>query len=482
MASTDATSGATSSSGAASGTGILSSLGIGSGLDIGSLVTQLVAAERAPAQARITAQASDVATKISAMATLKSALSTFQSALTTLTTPSDFSSITANSSNENVFTATAQPSAVEGNYDIEISQLAKAQQLVSTATFASGGDTVVGYGTLTLGLGGSSFSVTLPSTQNTLSGIRDAINSASDNPGIKASLISGTGGTQLVLTSTQTGAANKITVSSTGGDGGLAALNYSSSATGNFTQKQTPQDAMLTVAGIPYTGPSNTVSNAIDGVTLNLLTTNVGTPATLDLAANNSQTSSNVQAFVTAYNALQSTLSTLGDYNNDTQTAGVLLGDSVLSTAYSSITRLSTDTVNGLAGDYTSLAAIGVTTTATGALQLDSSKLAAAMSADPSSVSNIFSSSGGVANRLNDYLDTLLASNGSIAARDANLTDAQNQITQDTTNLDAQMATVQARYTAQFTALDSILSQLNSTATYLDRVFNSGSSSSSTSG
>ncbi|HTP38998.1 MAG TPA: flagellar filament capping protein FliD [Steroidobacteraceae bacterium] len=481
MATTDATSGTTASTSSAS-SGILSSLGIGSGLDIGSLVSQLVAAERAPAQARITAQASDVATKISAMATLKSALSTFQSALVTLTTPSDFSAITASSSDESVFTATASPSAVEGDYDVEVSQLAKAQQLVSTATFASGGDTAVGYGTLTLGLGGQSFSVTLDSSSNTLSDIRDAINSASGNPGIKASLIYGTGGTQLVLTSTVTGAANTITVASSGGDGGLAALDYSATAGGNFTVKQSPQDAQMTVAGIAYTGPSNTISNAIDGVTLNLLATNSGSPATLSVGSNTSATATNVQAFVTAYNTLQTTLSQLGDYNSSTQTAGVLLGDSVLSTAYSAITRLSTDPVAGLSGNYTSLAGIGVTTDANGQLQLDSTRLTAAINANPSAVSDIFASKSGVANRLNDYLDTLLGSTGAIAARDANLTESQNEITQETSDLDAQMQTVQARYTAQFTAMDSILSQLNTTASYLDRVFNTSNNSSSSSG
>jgi flagellar hook-associated protein 2 len=481
MATTDATGATTSST--ASGSGILSSLGVGSGLDISSLVTQLVAAERAPTQARITAQASDVATKISAMAQLKSALSTFQSSLTALTTKSDFSAITANSSDEDVFTATASPSAVEGNYDVEVSQLAKAQQLVSTATFGSGGTTPVGYGTMTIGLGGQSFNVTLDSTHNTLSDLRDAINSASDNPGVKASLISGTNGTQLVLTSTVTGAANTISVSSTGGDGGLAALDYSTTNATNFTVKQTPADAQMTVAGIAYTGPSNTISNAIDGVTLNLLTTNVGAPATLSVAPSSANTATNVQSFVTAYNTLQTVLSQLGDYNQDTQTAGVLLGDSVLSTAYSAINRLSTDPVSGLTGDYTSLASLGITTQANGQLTLDTSKLNNALSADPNSVANLFASpTNGVANRLNTYLDTLLGSTGSIAARDASLTDAQSQITQETTDLDAQMATVQARYTAQFTAMDTILSQLNSTASYLDKVFNTSSSSSSSSG
>jgi flagellar hook-associated protein 2 len=479
MTTTSSTSGTTPTS---SGSGILSSLGIGSGLDIGSLVTQLVSAERAPTQARITAQASDVATKISAMAQLKGALSTFQSALTALTTKSDFSAITTNSSNESVFTATASPSAVEGNYDVEVSQLAKAQQLVSTAKFGSGGDTKVGYGTLSIGFGSQSFNVTLDSTQNTLSNIRDAINSASGNPGVKASLISGTGGTQLVLTSRVTGASNTISVSSTGGDGGLSALDYSTTSAANYTVKQTPQDAMMTVAGIAYTGASNTISNAIDGVTLNLLTTNAGTPATLSVAASSANTATNVQSFVTAYNTLQTTLSQLGDYNQDTKTAGVLLGDSVLSTAYSAINRLSTDPVSGLTGNYTSLAALGITTQANGQLTLDTTKLNTALSADPNSVANIFASSQtGVANRLNTYLDTLLGSTGSIAARDASLTDAQSQITQETTNLDAQMATVQARYTAQFTAMDTILAQLNSTATYLDKVFNTSSSSSSSS-
>ncbi len=167
----------------------------GSVINVSSLVSQLVTATQTPQQNLITQQTSAVTTQISALGTLKSALSTFQSSLSTLDTPSRFNTETANTTST-AFTVTAGAGAPVGTYNVTVSQLASAQQLLS-GPFTAG--STVGTGTLQLSLGGTSFSVDIGSGQDTLTGIATAINSAAGNPGITATVLQGTDGAALAF-------------------------------------------------------------------------------------------------------------------------------------------------------------------------------------------------------------------------------------------------------------------------------------------
>src|SRR5262249_44827576 len=142
----------------------------GSVINVSALVSELVAATQAPQQAIITNQTTAVTSNISALWTLKGALSSFQSALTPLSSPSAFNSEAASSSDSTLFTATASSGAVNGNYQVSITNLASAQQLLS-GPFAAGASAAVGTGSLTLSLGGTSFNVNIDSSDDTLSGI-----------------------------------------------------------------------------------------------------------------------------------------------------------------------------------------------------------------------------------------------------------------------------------------------------------------------
>jgi len=449
------------------GTGLIQSLGIGSGLDVNSLVTKLVAAERAPVDNRLTRQASDVATQVSALGTLKGALSAFQTAIGPLASGEQFAARSATSGNTDVFTASASSTAVAGNYTVEVQQLAQPEQLISTA-FAGGAAVVVGTGTLTLQLGTShSFSVTLDSSHNTLADIRDAINSATDNPGISAALVYGINGAQLVLASQDTGAANTMAVSASGGDGGLSKLTYAVGATSNYTEQQTAQDAIVLISGVEHHSASNVVDSALDGVTLTLKTSNKGSPTTLTVNSDQTTILANVNKFVNAYNSMEGQLATLGSYNAATKQGGPLLGDWLLSSISDAMVRGTTDRVAGISSSYSSLAAIGVTTGSDGRLSVDNAKLTAALQANPTAIAALFGGGSGIATRLNSKVDDLLASGGAIAARNTDLNTAQTQINDDTQKLNDQMGVVQQRYLAQFTALDSLMAQLQSTSNYL---------------
>jgi flagellar hook-associated protein 2 len=462
------------------GTGLIQSLGIGSGLDVQSLVSKLVAVERAPVDSRLARQASGVGTQLSALGTLKGALSAFQSALTPLQSADRFAARTATPGDQSIFTATAASTATAGSYAVEVQQLAQPEQLISTA-FASGASAVVGTGTLTLRLGASNnFSVTLDSAHKTLADIRDAINAAPDNVGVHATLVYGVNGAQLVLTSDATGAGNTIQVSTSGGDGGLAQLIYAPAATGNYTEKQVAQDAIVVISGVVNHSASNVVASALDGVTLTLKAANLGSTTSLTVANDQNTTLANIRGFVSAYNAMQSQFATLGNYNAATKRGGPLLGDWLLSSISDAMTRGATDRVAGVAGNFNSLAAIGITTGATGQLGIDSAKLGAALQANPAVLAQLFGGSSGVAARLSTKLDAVLASGGAIAARDQNLSDAQQSIETETRKLNDRMAVVQQRYLAQFSALDTLMAQLQSTSNYLNQQLSNAASIGST--
>lgn len=451
---------------ATNGTGLIQALGVGSGLDINSLVSQLVQAEGAPSQSRLTRQATAVATQLSAVGSLRGALASFQSALTPLKSAALFDVLSATSADNDIFTASADSDAVAGSYEVEVQQMARGDQLVSTP-FIGGATSVVGTGTLTLNLGTSSFVIDISDTNNTLAGIRDAINTASGNPGIQATLVYGQSGAQLVLSATKTGATNTIRVTASGGDGGLAALTYDGTPDVNYAVKQEAQDAIVLIAGVEHHSASNVIDGAIDGVAITLKDENLGSTVRLTVAADTAAVKTNVQRFVAAYNAMHATLAALSSYNPATKAAGPMLGDAMLNGLESQLRTISTAAVPGLSGTYTSLAAIGITTDANGKLAINDAKLQAALDSGRGAVANVFGGSTGIAKRLDDTLTTQLGSAGSIAARDRTLKQSQDSIEDDQLRLSARLELIQQRYLAQFTALDTLMSQLNSTSSFL---------------
>ena len=440
----------------------------GSVINVSSLVSQLVAASQAPQEALIKQQTQSVTSEMSSVGQLKSALSTFQSSLAAIDTPAAFGSLSATSSNPTAFTATVGSGATLGSYSVSISQLAQAQQIVSSTAYSTSSATI-GTGTLQLSLGGSSFSVVIGSSNDTLSGIAAAIDSASGNPGIEASVVTGTSGAHLVLTSTLTGAANTIAVSETDTGNGLSALTYGSGST-NYTQQTAAQDASFSIAGVSYTSASNTVSDALSGVSLNLLAT-TSTPANLAVADNTTTIEGNIQTFVDAYNKLQSTLSQLGGYDATTSTAGPLMGNAALTDAQSQIQSVLYGIVNTGSSTYTSLASIGITANSDGSLSLNAAQLSVALNTNFSAVSNLFTGTGGVASGLNTVLNSELGSNGPIASLSQSLVQQNNALTGQSQQLTQQMSMLQASLTQQYSALNALLSQLQSTSSYLTQAF-----------
>jgi flagellar hook-associated protein 2 len=453
----------------------------GSVIDVNSLVSQLVAATRAGQDANISRQTQAATTQISAVGTLKSALSKFQDSLSSIDTVSAFNAATASSADATVFTAKASSDAQPGSYSVSVSQLASAQQLVSKP-FIGGGSDTVGTGTLQVSLGGNSISINVDSTNNTVAKLAAAINSATGNPGVVATVVTGSDGAHLVLSSAQTGASNTIKLTETDGGTGLSGVTYDPGNTANFAEIAKAQDAQFSILGIPHTSSSNTVSDALNGVTLTLTgVSKAGPPigntptlasTQLTVASDTDTITTNVSAFVDAYNAMVKAIQPLGSYDQTTHTAGPMLGDPTLQGVQNDIRSALHSLVNTGSPTYTTLASVGITTNKDGSLSLDKTRFQTALASAPTAVTQLFAGSKGVAATLESRINSELNSGGAIDSRSKTLIKQENALTAQTNKLNDQMTALAASLTQQYSHLNTLLSSLQSMSAYLSQQFN----------
>jgi flagellar hook-associated protein 2 len=205
-------------------------------------------------------------------------------------------------------------------------------------------------------------------------------------------------------------------------------------------------------------------------VTLNLLAEDPGNNLKLTVTNDTTTVTSRVQNFVSAYNSLKGVLVSLGGYNSDTQTAGPMIGDALITTIESQLSRGLTNVVSG-AGTYNSLASLGITTNKDGTLALDTSKLSTALSTNFNAVGVVFGATDGIAAGLSSFIDGQLSTTGGVALRNKTLSDQQKAITNEQTALNARAQQLTLRYQAQFTAMDTLLSQMQQTSSFLTQQF-----------
>ena len=446
-----------------SSSALFSAAGIGSGLDVDSLVSQLVAAKKKPQQDQITAQATRAQTQISALGQVSAALSALQSALGSLSDGSALAAHAVAVGDSDVLSAAARTDAVNGSYTIAVTKLAGAMKASSGAFTDS--DATVGTGTLTIAVGDQQMSLDIDSAHASLAQIRDAINQSSDNPGVSATIVTGTDGAHLVLRGTRTGADNGFSVSASGGDGGLSALGYDpNAASGNgLTVIDAAQDAEYTIDGLPGHSAGNTVSTAIDGLTLNLAAE--GT-STVTVSSDTAKATSAVTNLVNTYNSFVGIYKNLTKYDATTQTSGALIGDATLNSIKSTLAAVMGGTSNG-----GTLSDIGATLQLDGTLSLDSGKLSDALSNGGAAVSSLFGGDAGLAGKLNGALDKWIGSDGILETRTDNLNKQLSDLDDRQSELDSRMDALTTRYTRQFSTLDTLLTKLNSTSSYLTQQF-----------
>lgn len=515
---------------------IVNTLGAGSGIDIKSLAENLVEAERAPRKDRIDAKIKQNEARISGYGALKYSLSQLKTAFEKINDASEFASVKASNSQPSAFGVTTGSSTGTGSYSIEVSQLAKEQRTAS-GVFSERGQLLNGGSAFKLSMivGGNTSEITVAGNGTTTpapANVVSAINGA--QLGVTAQLLNTGSGYQIVV-SGQTGAANSFSLGSTatadthtdsslvvsategatsvtasytdannqtvtlnlvkGSDGkwspaagetippASATLTLSAQAPVQFnTSLQSAQDAQFKVNGLPITRASNSVSDVIDDVTLNLYTTTSGA-ARLDLNRETTSIKDNLKALVTAYNEFNDNLKILGDAKSTVETyGGSLKGDSLLESVRNQVRRLISAPSSTPGTTIQAARNTGLSIDRNGVLQLDEAKLDKALqdnfgevvtmfTGDKNNLSVYSSENGGVAGDAVRKLDQMLRSTGSIDAQTAS---AQKQISSyqsDLTRLQDQMDKLLTRYMSQFSTMESIVGNSNSLKTSLKSSF-----------
>ena len=480
----------------------ISSLGTGSGLPLNELLSNLMTSEQAPLLALKSKEASYQA-HISSLGSLQSALTSLQTAAAAMTTAigqttnSKFSTASVAVADTTIATATADATAAASTYSLEVSSLAKAQRLVGPAYGAgSSASTAIGTGTLKIEFGTLSTTttandtftadddadstpdanrtktITIDSTNNTLGGLRDAINASGGD--VTAAIITGTAGAQLVLTGKQTGLSSimklTMTPSTPASTPAFAGLDYDPTAPGSSTLSETAaggqaaSNAAFTINGIAGSGTSNTISGMIEGVTLNLAKQTTSATTITVSKDNTTSLASALTTFISAYNSAATTMSTMGAYDATTKKAGALQGDSTLRSAQSAVRNKLFEITSGGTSKYQRLSDIGVSLGKDGKLTLDSTKLKTAANADFPTVANLVAAVG---KEYDKTLTDIVGTTGSIAAA---VSGTRSQITLNQkaqATMTTRLTVIEARYRKQFTALDTLISNMKSTSTQL---------------
>jgi len=430
--------------------------GIGSGLDITSIVSQLVNAERAPQENRLASKEALIQARLSAYGSLKSALSTFQSSLSSLKNAETFTKRSATSSDTAVFTATSTAAAAAGTYSVQVEQLATKHKVATDTGYADSA-AVVGSGDLNFTQNGESFSVTIGAA-NTLADIRDAVNGAEGNTGVTASIVTDQDGAHLVFSSSKSGLDNAVNVV---GTGDLLAV------TSDLVEKAPALDSKIIVDGFTQTSANLKFEGMIEGVTIDLKTAKPGESLSLAVKLDTASVKKSIEGFVTSYNTLITTLNDLTAFDAEANTAGLLQGDSATRTVANRIRQEMGTIVGGLGVELDSLAELGITTGDKGKIKIDAGKLSSVLDTDFANIAGVFSGDKGYATRLDSVIGNITAGGGILDNRTEGLKKQVERIAEQRETLNRRVASIEARYQAQFSALDTLLGQLNSTGTFL---------------
>ena len=409
----------------------ITATGLATGLDVESLVTQLVGAEVAAPSSRLDVKEARYQAKISAFGSLKGALANFQTSLASVSSLSRFQEKSASSNLSQKVSITATEAAANNAYNIEIANIAVAQTLASAGGIFTSTDAAVGLGTLSINDGSQTASITIDASNNSLSGLRDAINASDAN--VNASIINDGAGYRLVLQATKTGLANAITVTATSdSDGNLTdANNLSRFVSSNLTETIAAADAAFSINGLDITSSLNTVDNAIEGVTLTLkAATDVGEVALVSINDNTAGIVGAINTFKDGYNELIKAINDLTSYNADLGRGSVLTGDPGIRSLGQKLRTMLNTQVENVSSNVGSLAELGITTDVKdGTLSLNTTTLNGFIASDPLDVASIFASlarptnesvefvSSGPKTLVGDYaVDFTAASAGSITS------------------------------------------------------------------
>jgi flagellar hook-associated protein 2 len=465
----------------------ITSLGIGSGIDVNGLVESLITAERELPQLRLDTREAELQAQLSSFGLLQGAMSSFKDTVSGMRTASSASALSAKSSDTSVLTASAVFTAEEGRHSIEVEALAQGHAMASAAFADINAE--VGTGTLSFTFGTSSYDVdgvldgftkndekttrNVEITDGSLEGIRDAVNSA--DIGVTASVVNvGSEGYKLLFSSDDVGARNslEITVADNETDNvdmtGLSQLAYGVGNT-NMSETLAAQDASILYNGLSVSRDSNTVSDLVKGVTLNLnAVSEEGIATDVTVTKSLSSIKSKINDFVSGYNQLVSVISSQTDYDPETGVGAILQGDGVVRNIEGLLRKELFESVKIGDNNNITLAGIGITTQSDGTLQVNDNKLDAAIDADLDLVANLFAMNGNESGAGVKYISGTANTNAGVYRLNVSQVATQGSYT---SNTDITGFTVNASndsFTINVDGIESDLITLSHAAPYAD--------------
>ena len=442
--------------------------GLSTGIDYNDLISKLMDVKRQPIKI-LENKKSTYNDQMSSYSELSSKLSDLKSAVEKLKTSSSFYVNTASVSDETVLDATASGTASVGNYSISVTTLASEEKEVHSGSgLTSSSDVVNNSGS------DKAFQYTYAGTQRTLTvadgttldGLRNLINDDTDNPGVSATLVNDGTNYRLIITGNDTGATNTITID--GGttlDGNNNTINFTASA---FSENKKADDADFTVDGLQISRDTNSISDVISGLTINLKKDNAS--ATVTVVPDNDSIKEQIEDFVSAYNDVMSFLSTHTAYDSATGESGILSGEATARSIQNRIREMVTSSVSGLSGGLNALAGIGITTDyKTGNLQINNTTLDTKLGSNLDDVADLFKdSTDGVATRIHSYINEITSTvDGPITLRKDGLQDIIKNITDTIKNMEFRLDKTEDDLVRKFTALEKLVGNYNTIGNYL---------------
>jgi flagellar hook-associated protein 2 len=402
----------------------LSSPGVGSGLDVQNIVSQLMSIERRPLD-QLDRREVAYQAQLSAYGNLRSALSSFRSAVSALDSLDKFSAPSATLADSTVLGASATKAAQVGSYTVNVAQMAQAQSLVAagqtsaSVALGTGAATTLRFdfgtisgGTLANGIySGTTYTqnaaqpsgtVSITSANNSLEGIRNAINAA--NIGVTASIVKDGSAApyRLVVQSAATGLARSLRITVTGDASLQGLLGYDPAATQNLTQSAAGQDAQLSINGVSITSASSNVADAIEGASLSLLKAG---STRLTIGRDSAAAKSAIEAFVSGYNELNATLRDLAKFDPKAKERGPLIGDATLRSVQTQLRNTLSAALGGPAtSSLQTLGQAGIAFQRDGTLAVDSAKLGAALAGNADDLAALFTTLGRTTDGLIRYV------------------------------------------------------------------------------
>lgn len=445
------------------------------GVNSAQLVRDLVQVTREPREAQIRERQQLNGARVSALASASSSLSTFADALNELLDGRRFSGdlITSDSRVATVgFIDGQTPQGLP--VTVEVDRLASEQRTVSRS-FANA-NTAVGEGTLTLNSSQGSFDIVIDGTNNSLAGLRDAINQA--DSGVNATILTDVNGSRLVLAGSE-GADQSFTLTAPatpilGTPSTLNDFAFPASGDGGMTGISTAENSRIFVDGVELNLASNEVDNAITGVRLNLLAAAPGEPITISGDRPTSSVSELVDEFVGAYNDLRQGLNNATRPGLSGAEGGPLAGNSAVRDMVRQLSNM-TSTILAEEGEFRTLADIGIRTNNDGTLSIDSARLNAVLESDLDAVSRMLDppnpdeNNPGLAGTMNAIRDSLQGDDGALTLAQERFASISEDLSEMLTELDDDIDRYRTQLERTFANMDRQLAVLRSTQSYLDQ-------------